>query len=172
MSLDAPHLAGNVDAAGLTIGIIVSRFNGDITEALLSGAVAALKEHGSSDEHITIVHVPGAFEIGTIAANMAHSGRFDAIICLGCVIRGDTAHFDYVCQGAMDAIGHVAQRGDVGVGNGVLTLDTHAQALERVGGAHGHKGEEAALTAVEVVRQLQRLDAMVGDHTTDQMLEV
>lgn len=158
MSLDAPHLAGNVDATGLNVGIVVSRFNLDITEALLAGAVCALKEHGSLDENLTIMHVPGAFEIGTIAVKMADTGRFDAVVCLGCVIRGDTAHFDYVCQGAMDAIGKVAQRGDVGVGNGVLTVETHAQALERVGGAHGHKGEEAALTAVEVVRQLQALE--------------
>ncbi len=158
MSLDAPHLSGQVDAAGMNIGIVVSRFNGDITEALLDGAVSALKAHGSSDELLTIVHVPGAFEIGTIAARMAQCGRFDAIVCLGCVIRGDTAHFDYVCQGAMDAIGKVAQRGDVGVGNGVLTLDTHEQALARVGGAHGHKGEEAALTAVEVAQQLKALE--------------
>jgi 6,7-dimethyl-8-ribityllumazine synthase len=159
MSLDAPHLAGNVDASGLRVGIIVSRFNADITEALLIGALSALKEHGSSDEDLTIVHVPGAFEIGTIAAKMANSGRFEAIVCLGCVIRGDTAHFDYVCQGAMDAIGKIAQRGDVGVGNGVLTVDTVEQARERIGGAHGHKGEEAALTAVEVARQLQALEA-------------
>ena len=158
MSLDAPHLSGQVDAAGMNIGIVVSRFNGDITEALLDGAVSALKAHGGSDELLTIVHVPGAFEIGTIAARMAQCGRFDAIVCLGCVIRGDTAHFDYVCQGAMDAIGKVAQRGDVGVGNGVLTLDTHEQALARVGGAHGHKGEEAALTAVEVAQQLKALE--------------
>jgi len=158
VSLDAPHLAGNVDATGLAIGIIVSRFNGDITEALLVGALSALKRHGSRDENLTIVHVPGAFEIGTIAAKMANSGRFDAIVCLGCVIRGDTAHFDYVCQGTMDAIGRVAQRGDIGVGNGVLTVDTLEQARERVGGRHGHKGEEAALTAVEVARQLQVLD--------------
>lgn len=158
MSLDAPHLAGNVDAAGLKVGIVVSRFNADITEALLDGAVEALKEHGSSDDDLTVVHVPGAFEIGTIAARMAASGRFDAIVCLGCVIRGDTAHFDYVCQGAMDAIGKVAQRGDVGVGNGVLTVDTHEQARQRIGGSHGHKGAEAALTAVEVTRQLQALE--------------
>jgi len=158
MSLDAPHLAGNVDASGLRVGIIVSRFNADITEALLLGALSALKEHGGSDEDLTVVHVPGAFEIGTIAAKMADSGRFDAIVCLGCVIRGDTAHFDYVCQGAMDAIGKIAQRGDVGVGNGVLTVDTVEQARERIGGAHGHKGEEAALTAVEVSRQLRTLD--------------
>jgi 6,7-dimethyl-8-ribityllumazine synthase len=157
MSLDAPHLAGSVDATGLRVGIIVSRFNADITEALLVGALSALKEHGSSDRDLTVVHVPGAFEIGTIAAKMANSGRFDAIVCLGCVIRGDTAHFDYVCQGAMGAIGTIAQRGDVGVGNGVLTVDSVEQARERIGGAHGHKGEEAALTAVEVARQLEAL---------------
>lgn len=163
MSLDAPHLSGTVDATGMRIGIVVSRFNAEITEALLSGAVSALKEHGSSDELITIVHVPGAFEIGTITAKMADSGRFDAVVCLGCVIRGDTAHFDYVCQGAMDAIGRIAQRGDIGVGNGVLTVDSDKQARERIGGTHGHKGEEAALTAVEVAEQLNKLNRMPED---------
>ncbi len=158
MSLDAPHLNGSVDASGLRVGIVVSRFNSDITEALRSGAVSALLQHGCQKEDMTTIYVPGAFEIGTIAVKMADSGRFDAIVCLGCVIRGDTAHFDYVCQGAMDAIGKVAQRGDVGVGNGVLTVDSSEQAYERIGGAHGHKGEEAALTAVEVARQLQALE--------------
>lgn len=159
MSLDAPHLAGNVDASRLAIGIVVSRFNATITEALLEGAVAALKLHGADESSLRIVHVPGAFEIGTIAARMAASGQYDAIVCLGCVIRGDTAHFDYVCQGAMDAIGRVAQRGDVGVGNGVLTVDTLEQAKERIGGSHGHKGAEAALTAVEVARLLAQLES-------------
>lgn len=159
MSLDAPHLAGQVDAAGLSIGIVVSRFNASITEALLDGAVEALKLHGADEAALTIVHVPGAFEIGTIAARMADAGSYDAIVCLGCVIRGDTAHFDYVCQGAMDAIGRVAQRGDIGVGNGVLTVETLEQAKARVGGSHGHKGAEAALTAVEVARLLQELES-------------
>ncbi|MFQ5581924.1 MAG: 6,7-dimethyl-8-ribityllumazine synthase [Mariprofundaceae bacterium] len=158
MSLDAPHLAGNVNAAGLSIGIIVSRFNVEITEALLEGALGALKEHGADESSIHVIHVPGAFEIGTIAARMADTGKFDAVVCLGCVIRGDTAHFDYICQGAMDAISKVAQRGDIGVGNGVLTVDTVAQARERIGGAHGHKGMEAALTAVEVARLLKELE--------------
>ena len=157
MSMDAPHLVGNVDASNLSVGIIVSRFNKAITEALLDGALTALKEHGADMDRVYTMHVPGAFEIGTIAARMADSGRFDAIVCLGCVIRGDTAHFDYVCQGAMDAIGKIAQRGDVGVGNGVLTVDTEEQAWARVGGAHGHKGAEAALTAVEVARLLTEL---------------
>jgi 6,7-dimethyl-8-ribityllumazine synthase len=159
LSLDAPHLAGNVDASGLSVGIVVSRFNGAVTEALLAGALEALKAHGADEASIRVVHVPGAFEIGTIAARMADSGAYDAIVCLGCVIRGETAHFEYVCRGAMDAIGRVAQRGDVGVGNGVLTVDTVEQARERIGGAHGHKGVEAALTAVEVARLLQQLGA-------------
>jgi len=157
MSLDAPHLQGTVDARGIRVGMVVSRFNEAITKELSAGARAALNEHGCSDDNITEVAVPGAFEIGTIATAMAECGRFDAIVCLGCVIRGDTAHFDYVCRGAMDAIGRVSQRGDVGVGNGVLTVDSHAQAEERIGGKHGHKGEEAALTAVIVATELRKL---------------
>jgi len=155
MSLDTPRLSGSVDANGLHIGIVVSRFNEEITEALLEGAVRALKEHGANDSDLRVVYVPGALEIGTIASRMAQSGQYDAIICLGCVIRGGTAHFEHVCRGAMDAIGSVAQRGDIGVGNGVLTVDTIEQARDRVGGRHGHKGAEAALTAVEMVGLLR-----------------
>ncbi len=154
MSLDAPQLSGTVHAGGLHIGIVVSRFNGEITEALLEGAVNTLKEHGANDSDICVVHVPGALEIGAIASHMACSERFDAIVCLGCVIRGGTAHFEHVCRGAMDAVSAVAQRGDIGVGNGVLTVDTIEQAKERVGGEHGHKGAEAALTAVEMAHLL------------------
>lgn len=157
MSLDAPALSGKVDASSLHIGIVVSRFNEEITEALLDGAVNALHEHGANDSDIHVVHVPGALEIGAIASRMAQSGKYDAIVCLGCVIRGGTAHFEYVCRGAMDAVSVVAQRGDVGVGNGILTLDTIEQARERVGGRHGHKGAEAALTAIEMARLLKSL---------------
>ena len=157
MSLDAPRFSRTVDVSGLHIGIVVSRFNGAITEALLEGAVTALKGHGANDSDMRVVHVPGALEIGSIATRMAYSERFDAIVCLGCVIRGGTAHFDHVCRGTMDAINTVAQRGDIGVGNGVLTVDTIEQARERVGGRHGHKGAEAALTAVEMARLLDEL---------------
>lgn len=160
MSLDAPTLVGLVDATGLRIGIVASRFNTSITDALLAGAVAALHDHGATDANITTVRVAGALEIGTIAQRMAKSHAYDVIVCLGCVIRGGTAHFDYVCQGAMDAINHVAKRGDIGVGNGVLTVDTLLQAQERCGGAHGHKGAEAALTAVEVARALEKLEPL------------
>jgi len=157
MSLDAPQLCGKVNASGMRIGIVVSRFNAGITDALRDGAVAALLEHGAVEDDLHIVHVPGALEIGTIAARMAESGRFDAIVCLGCVMKGGTAHFEHVCRVSMDMIAAVAMRGDVGVGNGVLTVDSEAQALERCGGAHGHKGEEAALTAVEVAASLKAL---------------
>jgi len=153
----APQLEGSVNAAGLSIGIIVSRFNSSITEALLVGALDALKRHGADEGRLRVVHVPGAFEIGSIAACMADSGRYDAIVCLGCVIRGETAHFDYVCQGVTKAVGRISRRGDIGVGNGVLTVNTEAQARERIGGVHGHKGAEAALTAVEMAHVLASL---------------
>ena len=161
MSLDAPTLEGSVDASNLRVGIVAARFNMAITDALLSGAIEALVNHGAKAEDITSVRVAGALEIGTIAQRMAKSHHYDVIVCLGCVIRGGTAHFDYVCQGAMDAINAIAQRGDIGVGNGVLTVDTLEQAQERTGGAHGHKGAEAALTAVEVACALKELEPMV-----------
>jgi len=157
MSLDAPHLSGTVDATGMKVGIIVSRFNEQITSALRNGAVEALKEHGSTDADLHIVHVPGALEIPTIAARMADSGDYDALVCLGCVIKGGTAHFDHVCRVAMDSIGAIAERGTIAIANGVLTVDTLEQALERTGGAHGHKGAEAALTAVEIATLLREL---------------
>jgi 6,7-dimethyl-8-ribityllumazine synthase len=156
MSLDAPQLAGSVDASGLRIGLIVSRFNEDITDALRDGAISALLEHGAQESDIHVVHVPGALEIGTIAARMANSGRYDALVCLGCVIRGGTAHFEHVCRVSMDMIAEVAARGDIAVGNGVLTVDTYEQAVDRIGGAHGHKGAEAALTAAEVAGLLRQ----------------
>jgi len=161
MSLDAPTLVGTVDATGMRIGIVAARFNEAITNALLEGAVDALVQHGAKASDITTVRVAGALEIGTIAQRMAKSRKYDVIVCLGCVIRGGTAHFDYVCQGAMNAINHLAERGDLGVGNGVLTVDTLKQAQERTGGAHGHKGAEAALTAVEVAQVLKILEPMV-----------
>ncbi len=155
MSLDAPWFSGAIDASDLRIGVVVSRFNEEITETLLQGAVGALREHGANDSDMRVVRVPGALEIGAIASRMAQSD-FDAIVCLGCVIRGETAHFEHVCRGAMDAINAVAQRGDVGVGNGVLTTETAEQAKERAGGKYG-KGAAAALTAVTMTRLLKEL---------------
>ncbi|MDQ6988815.1 MAG: 6,7-dimethyl-8-ribityllumazine synthase [Mariprofundaceae bacterium] len=161
MSLDVPTLEGTVDASGLRIGIVASRFNAKLMDSLLLGATDALLAHGADQQSIRIVRVAGALEIGTIAQRMAKSQVYDVIVCLGCVIRGGTAHFDYVCEGAMRAIGHVAERGDIGVGNGVLTVDTLEQAWDRTGGTHGHKGAEAALTAVEVACVLKDLEPLV-----------
>ncbi|MDQ6950649.1 MAG: 6,7-dimethyl-8-ribityllumazine synthase [Mariprofundales bacterium] len=158
MSLDAPNLVGAVNAKGFKIGIVVSRFNQDITDKLLNSALAALTEHGADQQSIVVVHVPGALEIATVAAKLAQRG-IDALICLGCVIRGGTAHFDYVCATTMQAIGNLAARGDIAVGNGVLTLDSIIQAQERVGGTHGDKGREAALVAIEIAQTLKRLSA-------------
>jgi len=157
MSLDAPQLSGTVDATGLKIGIIVSRFNEDITQELANGAVSALIEHGANKDDIDVFYVPGALEVPTIASALYETEKYDALVCLGCVIKGGTAHFEHVCRVAMDSIGRLAQIGEIPVTNGILTVDTHAQALERTGGKHGHKGEEAALTAVEVARTLQHI---------------
>jgi len=158
MSLDAPHLSGTVDAKGLKIGIIVSRFNEDITKELANGAVSALLEHGAKKEDIDIFYVPGALEIPTVASALYETQRYDALVCLGCVIKGGTAHFEHVCRVAMDSIGKLAQIGEIPVTNGILTVDTHAQAVERIGGSHGHKGEEAALTAVEIAAILRKIE--------------
>ncbi|MFQ5356344.1 MAG: 6,7-dimethyl-8-ribityllumazine synthase [Mariprofundaceae bacterium] len=162
MSLNAPDLEGSVSARGMSIGIVVSRFNAEITEALLEGAFEALIRQGAEKGNIRVVHVPGAFELGTIAACMAASGRYQAIICLGCVVRGDTSHFDYICKAVTEAVGRVAQRGDTGIGFGVLMVDDVEQARERIGGKHGHKGAEAALTAIEVAQLLTILKVEDG----------
>jgi len=158
MSTDAPDLEGKVDATGLRIAIVVSRFNQEITFALRNGALEALADHGADRDLIEVVDVPGALEIATVAAKLVENG-VDVLICLGCIIRGGTAHFDYVCDSTMQAIGNLTARGDVAIGNGVLTLDNIIQAQERVGGAHGHKGREAALAAIEVAQTLKRLSA-------------
>ncbi len=160
MSLDAPQLSGQVDASHLKVGIVVSRFNEDITSALRDGAVSALCEHGADANDIDVFHVPGALEIPTVAAALYQRQHYDAIVCLGCVIKGGTAHFEHVCRVAMDSIGRLAERGDIPVTNGILTVDTHEQAVERTGGIHGHKGEEAALTAIEIVETLRKIEAI------------
>jgi len=157
MSNDAPNLAGSVDAHGLHIAIVVSRFNQKITDKLLDGALEALEAHGADTAKIEVVSVPGALEIGTVAARLVQRGDIDVLVCLGCVIQGGTAHFEHVCTGAMQAISNLAARGDIAVGNGLLTVDTIIQAEERTGGSHGHKGAEAALVAVEVAQTLKRI---------------
>jgi 6,7-dimethyl-8-ribityllumazine synthase len=151
-----PVLEGSTDGAGLRVAVVVARWNSFVTNKLLEGALAALRECGLSEEDITTAWVPGAFEVPTAARWAAESGRFDAIVCLGAVIRGETAHFEYVAGGATDGIGRVSQDTGVPVVFGVLTVDSVQQAMDRAGGKDGHKGEEAARTAVEMAT-LRRL---------------
>jgi 6,7-dimethyl-8-ribityllumazine synthase len=144
-------IRGELKGEGLRVGIIVSRWNADITEGLLNGALRALIVAGVPEEQIVIVNVPGAFEIGLALETMALKGTFNALIALGCVIRGETTHFEHVSEAAMRAIYDVSLRYKLPVGCGVLTTETVEQAAARSGANDDNKGSEAALAAVEMV---------------------
>jgi 6,7-dimethyl-8-ribityllumazine synthase len=146
---------GELDATGMRFAVVVARFNRDITDVLLDGAETALRKHDASD--VVVAWVPGAFELPLVAQRLASSGTVDAVICLGAVIRGETAHFEYVAGEAAGGITRAALDTGVPVIFGVLTVDTRQQALDRIGGKEGHKGEEAALTAIEMVSLLRNL---------------
>jgi len=142
----------SVDASRLRFAIVVGRFNHLISARLLEACRAELVRRGASDDDLHVAWVPGAFEIPLAARTLAASGRYDAIIALGAVIRGGTPHFDYVCRGVTDGVREVMRDTSVPVAFGVLTVDDVAQALERAGGEHGNKGAEAALAAIEMAR--------------------
>ena len=143
-------IEGTVDARGMRFGIIVSRFNSFVTERLLEGAMEALKTHGGEEQDIDIVRVPGAFEIPLLAKKLAASGKYDALICLGAVIRGDTPHFEYISEAVTSGIGAVILENRLPVSFGVLTTNNVEQAMERAGAKSENKGFEAALTAIEM----------------------
>ncbi len=145
------------DARGLRFGIVAARFNHLITQRLVEGCVESLIAQGASPDDVHVAWVPGAFELPQAARALAQSGRYDALAALGCVIRGGTPHFDYVCRGVTDGLRELMRDGDVPVAFGVLTTDDAAQALARAGGAEGNKGAEAAQVAVEMARLLRRL---------------
>ena len=145
---------GDLDAADMRVAIAVARFNQDITEQLLEGAQRALEKYGARD--VLVAWVPGAFELPLVAHRLA-SGGFDAVVCLGAVIRGETAHFEYVAGECASGITRASLDTGKPVTFGVLTVDTREQAHDRLGGKEGHKGEEAAATAVEMVSLLRRL---------------
>lgn len=151
-----PELEAEGDGTGLRICVIAPRWNGFVVEKLLSGCMATLKERNVAPGNIDLVRIPGSFEIPAAAKWAAESGRYDAIACLGAVIRGETAHFDYVAGAAAEGIREVTMATGIPIVFGVLTTDTPAQALERAGGKEGHKGEEAAVTAIEMAN-LRRL---------------
>ena len=144
-----------LDATGLRVGIVVSRFNGFIAERLLEGALDALVRHGAADGDIAVVRVPGAFEIPLVAQRLAGSGKYDAVICLGAVIRGATPHFDYVAAEVSKGVAQVSLKTGVPVAFGVLTTDSIEQAVERAGTKAGNKGFDAAMTAIETANLLK-----------------
>ena len=149
----------SLQADRLRFGVVVSRFNHLLCVRLLEGCTAELSRRGADPDDIHVAWVPGAFELPLAARSLAATGRYDAIITLGAVIRGGTPHFEYVCAGVTDGIQEVMRDTGVPVAFGVLTTDDVEQALERTGGAHGNKGEEAALVAIEMARLLPRLCA-------------
>jgi 6,7-dimethyl-8-ribityllumazine synthase len=147
----AKVIEGKLEARGMRLGIIVSRFNNFITEKLLAGALDGVTSHGGDEENVTVVRVPGAFEIPLIAEKMAASGKFDGLICLGAVIRGDTPHFEYVSEAVTRGIGRAVERHGIPIGFGVLTTNNVDQAMERSGAKDANKGYEAALTTIEMI---------------------
>ncbi|SFU46940.1 6,7-dimethyl-8-ribityllumazine synthase [Alicyclobacillus macrosporangiidus] len=151
------YLEGHLIGQGLKVGIVVSRFNEFITSKLLSGALDALKRHGTAEEDVTVAWVPGAFEIPFAARKMAESGRYDAVIALGAVIRGATPHFDYVSSEVAKGVAHVALHSGTPTIFGVLTTDTIEQAVERAGTKAGNKGWEAAVSAIEMANLARQL---------------
>lgn len=148
---------GGFNAKNLRIGLVVARFNEIITRPLLSGALEALSRHGASDDNVEVAWVPGAFEIPLVAQQMAASDRFDAIVCIGAVIRGDTTHYDSVTSAATNGTLTAGMNTGVPCIFGVLTTDTLEQAFNRAGGKAGNKGAEAALTAVETANLLKTM---------------
>ncbi len=150
-------IEGKLDAAGLKFGIIVSRFNSFISERLLEGAVDALVRHGAADKNIDVVRVPGSFEIPLAAQRLAEGKKYDAVICLGAVIRGATPHFDYVAAEVAKGVAHASMASGVPIAFGVLTTDTIEQAVERAGTKAGNKGFEAAMTAIETANLFREL---------------
>ena len=150
-------LEGKLQAEGLKAAIVVSRFNEFITSKLLGGATDILVRHGANAEDITIAWVPGAFEIPLAAQKLAMSKKFDAVICLGAVIRGATSHYDYVCSEVSKGIAHVSLETGVPVAFGILTTENIEQAVERAGTKSGNKGADAAVSAIEMVNLLKNI---------------
>jgi len=151
-------IEGEISAKGITFAIVVSRFNDFISQRLLDGALDALKRHGVSDDQITIVKVPGAFEIPVMAKRLSSDDRFDCVICLGAVIRGATPHFEYISAQVARGIASVALESRIPIAFGIITSDTLEQAIERAGAKSGNKGWDAAVSAMEMVSLFKVLD--------------
>jgi 6,7-dimethyl-8-ribityllumazine synthase len=148
---------GELQAKGLKFGIVVSRFNDFITSKLLDGALDALLRHGAREEDIDVIKVPGSFEIPMIARKLALKGKYNAIICLGTIIRGSTPHFEYIASEVSKGIASVSMETGLPIAFGIITSDTIEQAIERAGTKSGNKGWDAAMTAIEIAQLLKKL---------------
>ena len=151
------RIEGQLSAAGQRIGIVASRFNDFIVDRLISGAEDCFVRHGGNSDDLTLAYVPGAFEIPLVALKMAESGKFDAVVCLGAVIRGATPHFDMVAGESAKGITSASLRSGVPVTNGILTTDSIEQAIERAGTKAGNKGADAMLSAIEMINVMKGL---------------
>ena len=159
MPTDQPKIIeGELLARDLRFGIVAARFNDFVVEPLIRGALDALKRHGVGEKQVELVRVPGAFDIPIVARKMALANRYDALIALGAVIRGQTPHFDYVAGECAGGVARIALESGVPIAFGVLTTDTAEQAVDRAGGKAGNKGADAALVAIEMANLLRRLD--------------
>ena len=156
------EIQGQLNGSGRRFAIVFSRFNKDITERLVEGARECLLEHGVEEADLRLVRVPGAYELPAAAAGLLAEGGFDGVVALGCVIRGETTHYDYVAGEAARALQDLAVAGPNAVGFGVLTTENRDQALARAGGGKGNKGREAALTALEMADLLSALGSRAG----------
>jgi len=150
-------IKGDLIAKGLKFGIVVSRFNEFISSKLLEGAEDALTRHGADEKNIEIVWVPGSFEIPPVASRLAHSKKYDALICLGTIIRGDTPHFDYIANEAAKGIAGVALKESIPCIFGIITADNLEQSIERAGTKSGNKGRDAALSAIEMANLYKKI---------------
>jgi len=157
--LESPKIIeGELLARDLRFAVVAARFNDFVVEPLIRGALDALRRHGATDKQIEIVRVPGAFDMALVARKLALSRRYDALIALGAVVRGQTPHFDYVAGECASGLARIALESGIPVAFGVLTTDTMEQAVDRAGGKAGNKGADAALAAVEMANLLRRLD--------------
>lgn len=155
--MNPKSIEGHLDARGLRFALVVSRFNSFITERLLAGALDALARSGASEDEVRIIRVPGSWEMPVAVRELASAKHFNAIICLGCVIRGDTPHFDYVAGEAAKGVASAGNEFGVPVAFGVLTTNTLEQAIDRAGAKSGNKGYDAAITAIEMANLLKKL---------------
>lgn len=156
--MNAKRLEGNLTAAGLKFGLVVSRFNNFLTDKLVEGALDCLVRHGAAEKDQTVAFVPGALELPAAASRMVSKGSYDAIICIGAVVRGDTPHFDYVAAESSKGISKLALESSIPVIYGVITTDTLEQAVERAGTKAGNKGWDAAMAAIEMVNLYRAME--------------